>query len=327
MMHRGQAGIAALVAVMVLLLTVAYALPVGAQTAAPVIEQAELRLWPEYDDPGVLVIFSGSFAAKTTFPLLAAFPIPAGARNVQATYQDASGTLINRPFDIQNGKLTYELPSAAFHMEYYVDRSPSGEQRAIVYAFEAPYEIQALRVAVQQPARATGFTLTPAAESSEQGNDGLTYHVLNRQNVPAGEKIALALNYAKPDTGLTAPQLAVTKTEASAQGGQTVQGSSATNASTWSTDWLPWLLIGLGVVLLAGIVTYWLLTQHRKSAPTSTTPARTLVAIRNSPSSNLRPTAPPEAAPDQGSAHCTNCGNALRSHDRFCVQCGTPRRS
>ncbi len=50
---------------------------------------------------------------------------------MQATYQDASGGLINRPFEIADGKLTYEMPSAAFHTEYYVDRAPSGDQRQI----------------------------------------------------------------------------------------------------------------------------------------------------------------------------------------------------
>ena len=146
-------GAATLVIILVLSLTVAFALPAGAQ-ALPVIRQAELRLWPEYDDPGLLVIVSGSFESDTPFPLRAAFPIPDGARNVQATYMDASGTLVNRPFEIEDGKLVYELPSADFHYEFYLDRAASGDQRTISYVLDAPYAIQTLGVAVQQPARA-----------------------------------------------------------------------------------------------------------------------------------------------------------------------------
>ncbi|MGE5601534.1 MAG: hypothetical protein ACM30E_00690, partial [Nitrososphaerales archaeon] len=248
---RGQAGRAALVPVIMLLIIMASALPARAQSTgqpqaaetqpapgaqaqvaqaqnAPVIDTADLKLWPEYDDPGILVIFSGRFAEGTTFPLQVTFPVPVGARNIQATYEDASGSLINRPFDVKDGKLTYEIPSAAFHLEYYVDRAPSGEQRDIAYDFVAPYPVNALSVSVQQPARSSGFTLAPASESSQTGTDGLTYYVFNRRNLAAGEKLGLEIKYSKADTGLSAPQLAVAPTGAAAL--PATGGSAATTA-------------------------------------------------------------------------------------------------
>ncbi len=324
MMHTVRTGAAALVTTVALLLIVAYALPVDAQDS-PVIAQAELRLWPEYDDPGLLVIFSGSFASGTTFPLQAVFPLPTGARNVQATYKDASGTLINQPFKIDGGKLNYELPSADFHFEFYLDRAPSGDQRTISYTLDAPYAILAVRIAVQQPARATGFTLTPAAESSEQGSDGLTYQIVNRRDVVAGEKVELVVNYSKPDTGLTAPQLAVTTTDAPVQSGQNAQATQPTTKPQ-STEWLPWFLIGLGVVLLAGSLTYWILSQRRRTASTLDAPA---LALGASPEASPigRPSAPRSMVPEHAPTYCTSCGNQLRAEDRFCAQCGTPRRS
>lgn len=321
MMHKVPIGAAALVITVVLLLAVAPVLPAGAQNS-PVVQQAELRLWPEYDDPGLLVIFSGSFESKTAFPLQVAFPIPAGARNVQATYKDESGTLINLPFEVGDGKLTYELPAADFHFEFYLDRAPSGDERTISYTLDSPYAVQSLSIAVQQPARATGFTLTPAAENSQQGSDGLTYHILSRQSVAAGETIDLVLKYTKPDTGLTAPQLAVTTTDSPVQ-----SGAPETTTASGSAPWLPWLLIGLGVVLLAGSLTYWILSQRRNARPPHSISGRTAGASAMTPAGN-RPGAPNiMGAAQQTAVYCTNCGHPLRSADRFCSQCGTPRRS
>lgn len=320
MIHKVPARAAALIITAALLLSVAPLLPAGAQNS-PVIQQAELRLWPEYDDPGLLVIFSGSFASGTTFPLQVAFPIPSGARNVQATFKDESGTLISRPFEVKDGQLSYDLPSPDFHFEYYLDRAPSGNQRTLSYALDAPYPIQSLSVAVQQPARATDFTLTPAAEASQQGSDGLTYHVLSRQNVVAGETIDLVLNYTKPDTELTAPQLAVTKSDAPVQ-----SDAAQTTTGSRSSAWLPWLLIGLGVVLLAGSLTYWILSQRGNAVPSLSASGRTACASRSAPE-RVRPGAPPlTAGAQKRAAFCTHCGQPLDPDDRFCSQCGTPRR-
>ena len=144
MIRSGRATLLALLALA--LFAFAFHAPAlaAAQAAAPVIESAELRLWPEYDDPGLLVIFSGSFPSDASFPMTVSIPVAAGARNIQATYQDSSGSLINRAFEVENGRLTYEIPSGTFHTEYYVDRAPSGDERQIDFTFEAPYTINNL---------------------------------------------------------------------------------------------------------------------------------------------------------------------------------------
>jgi len=48
--------------------------PAAAQGPALAIDQASLRLWPEYDDPGLLVILSGTFTGTAKFPQQVAFP-------------------------------------------------------------------------------------------------------------------------------------------------------------------------------------------------------------------------------------------------------------
>jgi hypothetical protein len=300
--------------VTLILLSIICAWPAAAQGALT-IPQASLKLWPEYDDPGLLVIFAGDFANDASFPQTVAFPVAAGARNIQATVNDATRGLLSQEWQLQGGEVTYSLPQPGFHVEYYVDRPPSGDQREIVHTFEAPYPIASLEIAVQQPARATDFSVTPTPSRTITGTDGLTYHIINLTNLAAGEKRDIAINYVKTDSGLTSPQLAVTSATPAAQATAPVQPETKQAALP---SWLPLLLIGVGLLALIGIGVYWFTSRRRPIMPVE--------PVRPEPAS-----APPQPAArpasGSGATFCTRCGNALRPDDRFCAQCGAPRKN
>jgi hypothetical protein len=288
--------------------------PAAAQDALT-IPSASLKLWPEYDDPGVRVIFAGAFANDATFPQTVAFPVVAGARNIQATVNDPAKGLLSQQWQLQDGKVTYALPQPGFHVEYYVDRPPSGSKREIVHTFEAPYPIKSLEVAVQQPARATDFSVTPAPSNTITGADGLTYSIVNLENLAAGEKRDIAISYVKTDSGLSSPQLALTSATPAPQAAAAPVQAQAKPAA--QTSWLPILLIGVGLLALIGIGVYWFLSRPRRT-PAPVKPVRPTVASAP-PQTAVRPT--PVAA-----AFCTQCGHTLRPDDRFCAQCGAPRK-
>lgn len=290
------------------------ALTAMAQDADPTIKTASLRLWPEYDDPGLLVIFSADFADQIGFPRDISIPLPSGARNVQAAYPDASGSLLNADSQINEGQLTYkQLPMPAFHIEYYVDRQPSGDQREITHVLQAPFAIEALEITVQQPARATEFSVSPMAESSYTGDDGLTYHVFNRTNLAAGDVLEITLRYIKTDSGVSRPQLAVTGNTATAAA-PTIPAASP--KAVGGITWLPWVLVGAGATALAVLATYWLLSQRQQHSLTAQS--------RQGPS---RAPTRADAKPAPGvTSFCTQCGHPHGRDDRFCAQCGAPRR-
>ncbi len=295
------------------------ALIASAQSDGVTIARAALRLWPEYDDPGLLVIFTGNFSEGVTFPRDISFPLPAGARNVQTAYPDPTGGLLIAQAEVAAERVTYkQLPVAAFHLEYYLDRQPSGDRREIRYLFRAPYPIAILEVSVQQPARSADFSLTPAADSTFVGEDGLTYFAFNRANLAAGDTIEIVARYTKTDSGVSRPQLAVTNPALTPAAGAP---SAATRpAASGLQAWLPWTLVGIGATSLLALLGYWLIQQRRpagveagsRPAPTRT-PARSAgIAVAG--------------APIGKAAFCTQCGHPFRPDDRFCAQCGAPRR-
>lgn len=289
---------------------------VMAQDSEPVVQSGSLRLWPEYDDPGLLVIASGSFGESTALPFSAAFPLPEGTRGIQATVNDPTKGLMNRQWSVSDGKLVYDLDLPDYHFEYYVDRPPSGEQREIRYTFEAPYRMNALEVAVQQPARATDFSLEPAPTGSYVGSDGLTYYTFTKDALAPGEKLDIAIRYSKNDNALTSASPVVAATQPAAAPASAVQPT----ATAGTPDWLPYALIGAGILGVAAVTGYYLLQQRQTRAASARTKAP-------------RPTVTAESIASRASAtsisgvFCTQCGRRFGADERFCAQCGTPRRA
>lgn len=310
-LRRALSGLLAL-----LLLALAGGLPAAAQGPGLTIGTASLRLWPEYDDPGLLVIFEGELEGATSFPQQVQILAPDAARGIQATYNDPAAGLLNQQWERVDGKITYALPGASFHVEYYIDRPPTGNQRALTYTFVAPYAIRALEVSVKQPARASEFTLTPQPDSSFLGSDGFTYYVFNRANVAAGDRIPIEIGYNKADNAVSAPQLAITDPTPR----QSVATPAPISGSQPAGRWLPYVLIGVGLAGLAGVAIYWLL-QRRAPAPDGS-PRQ--AALTDAP---RKPAVRPAQVGAGGAVFCTECGRPFSPDDRFCAQCGKPRRA
>ena len=298
-----------------IVLALCLTLPVSAQGAGGTISQASLRLWPEYDDPGLLVILSGSFTGTTSFPQKVAFPIAPNARGIQATVIGTNGELLSQPWEIVNGKLTYTLSQPDFQIEYYLERLPSGNQREVNYTFEAPYAMQALEISIQQPARATGFAITPPAERSTQGGDGFTYYLSGRTNLAAGDKLPFSIRYTKTDQGLS-----VAQTQLNANPPANIPAATGA-AAGGAPGWLAYVLIGLGLGALAGTLIYWYVIRDSRNTTPSRAAARLPAKVRPS---NQALAGPPLARP---AVFCTQCGHSLQPNDRFCAQCGTPRKN
>ncbi len=318
-MHRDalrRAAVLGVTAVAVWLILLA-GRPGLAQQADKFIGNATLQLWPEYDDPGLLVIFSGELGDTVTLPEQVSFPLPAGARDIQAAYEGADGTLLSQPADIEGGRLTYSLPRPRFHAEYYVDRPQSGSQRDIRYTFEVPYPTEVLEIRVQQPERASGFAMTPQPEGSLVGSDGFTYYLLRRTGLEPGQRLDFTIRYSKPDERPSRAKQGMAPEGVPA-------GASAAPTAQPMIPWLPYVLIGLGVLALVGTGTYYWFRV--RGAPETGAPAEgrkmpDARARRAGQAGSRAPRTAPESA-----AYCTQCGQPFRRGDRFCASCGAPRR-
>ena len=287
-----------------------------AQAQEGALKELQVSLWPEYDRPGVLVIYRLRLPDSTTLPSDLKVRVPASAQvNAVAVRQD-DGSLLNAPYErVVNGdwaeiSFTTTLPGA--QIEYY-DESLTKEGKLRKYQFSWPgdYAIDTLGIEVQQPLGATNMVTSPALGTGKTGQDNLTYYTANIGSMPQGQSFDLSLQYEKANDNLSAAGLTVQPS--------TPVENAAGGLRSQMTAVLPWGLAALGLVLIVGGgIWYW---QSGKRKTEHKEPRRRRKA------SSTEERAAVSAPPAGGAIYCHSCGNRASQGDRFCRTCGTPLRT
>jgi len=269
------------------------------------IARLQLSIWPEYDDPRVLLIIRGELAPGAAFPTHVTLPIPKDAELIGAGMISELGELLLHPHRVIPGSasdaLEITLPAPRFFAELYYDPfETSGDGKRFSYTFEAPYPMAQLDIDIQKPYTASEFVTAPPAMAQESEGRDTTYHRFFYRGVAAGQPMTFSVSYVKTD-----PQPSVPKAASEPAASPAAQGPQDR------------MLIYAGI--LAGVTAAYVLVaflwaryQRRHAAVTRPeTPPRPL-----SPAS-----APPPEAPAVAS-FCSHCGRALDADYAFCPGCG-----
>lgn len=281
--------------------------PAGAETSTSEppaelrIARFQLSIWPEYDDPRVLLIIRGELAPGVAFPTHVTLPIPKHAELIGAGMISELGELLLHPHRVIPGNasdtLEITLPAPRFFAELYYDPfETSGDAKRFSYTFEAPYPISQLDVDIQKPYTAREFVTEPPAMAQETEGRDTTYHRFAYRDVAAGQPTTFAVSYVKAD-----PQPSVPKADSPPTASPAAQGPQDR------------ILVYFGI--LAGVTAAYVLTAlawtayRRRHAATA--PPEAL-----SPPLTMPPIPPPAAN------FCSQCGHALNVDYAFCPGCG-----
>ncbi len=125
-----------------------------------------VSLWPEYDRPGVLVIYRISLPDNTTLPANLTVRVPASATVNAVAARQADGTLLNAPYDrTVNGdwaEISFTTTMPETQIEYYdTSLTTDGKLRKYRYTWPGDYAVDALGIEVQQPLGATDMVTSP----------------------------------------------------------------------------------------------------------------------------------------------------------------------
>jgi hypothetical protein len=297
-----------------LLLILMLLLPQGvrAQQMTPTLDKVEIELWPEYDRPTVLVIYTLFLAPGTQLPASLTLRIPSKAGNPFAVAErGADGTLNNAVWSVSVlgnwSMVTLTATSMETRLEYYdPGLEKNGAVRKFSYEWQGDYAVKSMSVQIQQPVGATDMHTTPSLGSGSIGEGNLTYYKSTVGAVPAGTKFKLALDYTKTNDDLSAPSLEVQPS---------APITSATPGRTLSPNVIMAYLLGaLGVLLLVGGgFWYW-----RASRPSTRNP-------QGRRRHNPRIERLVEVDPGED-IYCHQCGNRAAAGDVFCRLCGTGLR-
>lgn len=283
-----------------------------AQNTPLKLHSLEVDIWPEYDRPSVLVIYRITLPKEIGLPveLRMRTPVAAGEPNALAM-READGTLINLVYsrnilgEWSEVVFTTTLPEV--QLEYYdPSLKKEGPERTFHYQWPGDYAVDEFTLRVQRPLGAAEMRITPHTSNLAIGKDGLTYYVTQVDSLAAGQSFEVTIQYRKPSDALTAEGLQV---QPSAPMG------SATSSIPATENALPWLLGGLGLLLIFGSVAWWFwqarMVQPRKKTDRS---RRRRLIIE-----------PREVIPE-GTVYCHHCGKRALPGDRFCRACGTKLR-
>jgi hypothetical protein len=299
---------------LLLIICLVFPLQVHAQTEIS-LNSMTIEIWPEYDQPGVLVIYQLVLSPAATLPATLTLRIPtsAGAPNAVAEKQ-TGGSLYNitstRQVEGDWAAITFTTTSSEVQLEYYDHGlTKEGSNRHYQFIWPGDYAITQLTISVQQPWQASDMRIAPSLGAGVVGTDGLTYYTEDIGAITAGQNIQITLDYQKATDALSVENLPIQPSAPISQ--------SSSNDINFST-WLPWILGILGAgLIIGGIFWYWQTGRQR--------PARQARRRRTRIASPLATEG--SSGSEEVDIYCSQCGKRASPGDQFCRSCGSPLRS
>jgi len=178
---------------------------VSGQAPTP-IRELNIALWPEYDDPRLLVIMTGTLDAPAGTLRL---PLPPTAEPNAVAYSTDEGKLLVAEWtveqDAQRTVLVAKLPTARFQVEYYVDAITHNDETVVQVRLPVPdAPVRMATLQVQQPANTRGLRGIPPLTESYTGFANLTYFKRALGSLRPGDTVAQEVRYVRLAPGLSA---------------------------------------------------------------------------------------------------------------------------
>ncbi|MFH1652202.1 MAG: zinc ribbon domain-containing protein [Chloroflexota bacterium] len=260
---------------------------------------SNVRLWvyPEYDDPRLLVMLEGTIVGATA-PAQVRFLVPSEASMYSAGSMDAQGQYTGGPPDRNPSEIpgwdeiSYTVTTNVFRMEYYDPLIVGQPDKTIDYEFRWLYPISDLEVIVQEPKGSSDFTVEPDAPRFADG-EGFYAHRFSYTDLDDQPPLRFHISYSRSSA---TPSL-----------GTSGGGGATSSPST--------LLVIIALLVFCLALAGWFLWV-RKPQP------KTRADRRRLDKSQGRGT----GGKTLSEKFCSNCGQSLKDSAMFCPYCGTKRK-
>ncbi|MEN6394774.1 MAG: zinc ribbon domain-containing protein [Anaerolineaceae bacterium] len=273
----------------------------------------EVDILPEYDRPGVLIIYRITLSPDVNLPVDLSLTIPSGAGNPNAVaVKETGGGLFDVAYTREvNGawsKISFTATMPEIQVEYYnPELIKENKHRHFEFSWQGDYSVDSLSIQVQQPAGASNMVITPSLGKGVESADGLIYYTSQVGELSYGQKFTLTMDYDKESDQLSAEFLEIKPS---------APITAVTTPQRGFMSILPWILALLGVILIfGGTFWYWQSGKGRLGSKNTTNhKKRRRIAASNS------------IPREEGNIYCQNCGKRALPNDRYCRVCGTKLR-
>ena len=276
---------------------------VYAQSAVS-LKSLQVQLWPEYDQPSMLVIVDFELSKETELPARVTFRFPDEANLTAVASRETTG-LINAEYEGPRVENDWQIITVivnnptAYHLEYYESLEVEGTVRRFIYQWNGSYPVTGFTISILKPVDTTTLTTEPRLDPVTNP-DGSTVYTSQPSSLTKGEQYNLRLTYDKTTDTLFVPP-------------QDLRPSTPVDEKTEGRislqNYLPFILAAIGLMaLLGGLVYYWQSGSKREGR-----------RRRRKPSQQT------EKEPATG-IYCPQCGTRAQMNDLFCRVCGTRLR-
>jgi hypothetical protein len=285
------------------------------QPATVSIKKLEVNIWPEYDRPGVLVIYRLQLSADTNLPVKFSLRIPREAGTpYKVAMKDLDGSIYNLEYTmIPEGvwnRVEFTTLSLDVQIEYYDPRLIiSEDQHTYEFSWVGDYPIETLQISVQQPRGSNDLTILPYfGPGALNPVDRLVYYTTVIGKVETGITFNLSVKYSKSGNELSAsslPVVAATRISDSTGFGQQVVKIFKPALENQS-------LVTAAVLIFSALVLF-LLVSFLASRRAIKIPLRLRKPMKKQLEKDVQ----------ESEVYCSNCGKKIKPGDRFCRVCGS----
>lgn len=264
-----------------------------------VFESLNIQLWPDFDQPSVLVLYDFVVAAQTPLPVQVNVRMPAGAQLFAVARAESGGLMnVEHAQPVQEGNysvVTFVVTDRlTYRVEFYIPYVLQGQKRTFIYTWPGDYAVASFTMVLQEPTSAANIITEPDMTILDPGADGFTYRALATRELKSGETVAVKVSYDNPGSLLSVGR---------------PEPSASLESSPPFLSFLPWVLGGLGLILIVGGgIWYWL---SGRSSGTGRAHKRHAAQGTDE---------------EIASAYCPQCGKRAQPGDRFCRACGAKLR-
>lgn len=270
-----------------------------------------VELWPEFDRPNMLAMYSITLAQNVSLPTVVRIRIPAGASvNAVAVCQANTGCFDTEyTQETQTGwnAVVIQATLPDLRVEFY---DPSLDttivDRRYTYRWPGDYAAGEFKIEVQQPTDATRMQIKPGTFSPLKDEQGLTIYSLDAGALNSGQTLEIEIGYHKETDTLSSSAMSV----------EPIEPLEEVNSGPYSlTSALPVVLGLVGVALIVGGGLWYWRSGLQPSESRGERRKRRRSAVKV-----------PQAGPGEY-IYCVQCGKRATAGDRFCRACGAELRN
>lgn len=265
---------------------------VYAQNEPESYTNVELWIYPEYDDPRLLVMLEGQIEG-TEPPAEVKFLVPSTAEMYSAGSMDIQGNYSGGPPDRTPSsipgwdEISYQVTTDTFRVEYYDPIIFGNPEKTISYTFRSLYPMSDIELTIQEPLESTDFTVSPEGDKFVDVA-GFNSYLYRYPDIDQDAILQFEINYTRT---ATAPSLSVP-------------------AESESNDYTLIIVILAVIVVIIVAVFLW----QKRTTPVTRAERRRAARKITKPEPRSSTPAP---------KFCSQCGNPVDKDHVFCPNCGT----